>query len=202
MSALSVLPKDYLDQSISFSEYRALIEKRLADGRSTGPDTLPESYTKYSQLNLRRMSRVQKTYRKPEELIQQIRSINRPMDWLIITEGWCGDAASSIPVIEAIAAESESVKTQYILRDQHVELIDQFLTNGGRSIPKLIAMDKESGNVLFEWGPRPGPAQELFYQTKEEGMPFSEASILIQKWYNKDKGQTIANEILSLLKEQ
>ena len=61
------------------------------------------------------------------------------MIWLIITEGWCGDAAQCIPTIEKIAAESKNIETHYVLRDENLDLIDEYLTNNARSIPKLIA---------------------------------------------------------------
>ena len=166
MTQIEIQPKAYLANAMSYPSYVSLVEQKFAEGRSTGPEDLPEKFVQFSGLNLRRMRRVRKTFRKTPELIAQLKNFDIPMQWLIITEGWCGDAATAVPVIEGIAEEMDKVSTHYVLRDKNLDLMDQFLTNGGRSIPKLIALEKESGDILFQWGPRPEPAKELFLQNK------------------------------------
>src|SRR6476620_5284051 len=112
------------------------------------------------------MQRLGKTVELAELVKTAAQDVKRKMIWLIITEGWCGDAAQNIPVIEKIASESGNIETRYILRDENPELIDQFLTEGARSIPKLIAIDRNSGDVLGTWGPRPKTAQKLFSEQR------------------------------------
>ena len=78
--------------------------------------------------------------------------------------------------------------------------MDRFLTNGGRSIPKLIALD-ENSNVLYTWGPRPQEAQELYdeWRFSENKVPYKEFQIELQKWYNKDGGASLQMELLDLI---
>ena len=84
------------------------------------------------------------------------------------------------------------------LRDENLELIDRYLTNGGRSIPKLIAFD-EYGNELFNWGPRPKHIQEALNKMRADNLPFNEILIESQKLYNEDKGESMQREILELI---
>ncbi len=121
------------------------------------------------------------------------------MIWLIITEGWCGDAAQSIPVIERIAAAAENIETRYVLRDENLGLMDAYLTNGARSIPKLIALDAETLAELGTWGPRPRAAMDYFLEMKSIGLDKSEMMEKLQRWYNEDRNQAIQNEFQQLL---
>ena len=120
--------------------------------------------------------------------------------WLIITEGWCGDAAQNIPVIEKIAAACSGIETRYILRDENPELMDKVLTNGARSIPKLIAIDRKTENILGTWGPRPEAAQKLFAEQKSNGVEKSAILENIQRWYLADRGRSLQHEIAELAK--
>ena len=74
------------------------------------------------------------------------------MIWLVISEGWCGDAAQNMPVVEKIVDEMPNVEIRYVLRDENLELMDQYLTNGGRSIPKALFVDTETFEVLGRLG--------------------------------------------------
>src|SRR5258708_22475641 len=157
--------KKYLERSMSYGEYMKLIDDLLAEGKTTGPNQSAAMFN-YGKLNRQRMHRLEKTVELDESVVSAAKNVKHRMIWLIITEGWCGDAAQNIPVIEKIAAQSGNIETRYILRDENLDLMDQFLTNGARSIPKLIALDAETLAVLDTWGARPGPAQKLFYQLK------------------------------------
>lgn len=84
------------------------------------------------------------------------------------------------------------------LRDSEPFLIEDYLTNGGKAIPKLISRD-ENGNDLFVWGPRPAGAQELMNRLKEENAEFETIKIELQNWYNHDKGKQIQSELKELL---
>ena len=153
--------KEYIESSISFDEYISLIDSLLADGKTTGPKQ-SESMFNYGRLNRARMDRLEKTIEIDDSTRSRIAELDADWIWLVITEGWCGDAAQNIPLIEKIAAANPGIETRYILRDEYPELMDGFLTNGSRSIPKLIAIDRRSGDILGTWGPRPKLAQDLF----------------------------------------
>jgi hypothetical protein len=165
--------KRYLDASLSFGEYERLIERLVQEGKTTGPKQ-SESLANFTRLNLRRMHRLAKTIELGDDTKAAAVSNQQPQVWLIITEAWCGDAAQNIPIIEKIAAESDIIETRYILRAVPPGLIDRFLTFGARSIPKVIAVDATSYEILWTWGARPKTAQDLFSQLREEGLEKSE----------------------------
>lgn len=185
--------KEHLERSMTYSEYVGLIDKLLADGRTTGPNQ-SEAMFGYGKLNRQRMSRLEKTVELSETVRSAARDLNRRIIWLIITEGWCGDAAQNVPVIEKIAAENDKIETRYILRDENPELIDRFLTDGARSIPKLIALDAGTLEVLGTWGSRPAPAQDLFNKMKADGTEKAVILEEMQRWYNADKTGSLQRE--------
>ena len=188
----------YLEKSIPYETYKQMIEDLLATGKSTGPQQ-SEALTHYSQLNLQRMHRVEKTMQLLPEVKQQMAGVTRPQTWLVLTEGWCGDAAHSLPVIKALADLNPNIRMRLLLRDENPELMDRYLTNGiARSIPRLIAVDTATGSELFTWGPRPAALQESFYGMRSEGLPYDVIKEELQRWYNGDKTATIQRELAAL----
>ncbi|MEE9408469.1 MAG: thioredoxin family protein [Polaribacter sp.] len=179
-----------LKNTISYSEYRTLVNHLLTEDKSTGHEQ-SEALTNYSLLNDRRMKRLDKTIKISDETIQEFQKAQEPQTWLVITEGWCGDAAQNLPVINKIADLSENIDLKIVLRDDNLELMDSFLTNGGRSIPKLIALDADN-NVLNTWGPRPTVATNMVADYKAaNGSLDAEFKQDLQVWYNKNKGQSV-----------
>jgi hypothetical protein len=186
-----------LKNTISYTDYRALVGNLLAEGKSTGSEQ-SEDLTNYSLLNDRRMKRLDKTIKISEETIQEFQKVSEPQTWLVITEGWCGDAAQNLPVLNKIATAAEHINLKVVLRDENLALMDLFLTNGGRSIPKLIALDKYN-NVIDSWGPRPTVATKMVADYKEKnGALDPEFKQDLQVWYNKDKGQSVQEDFVSL----
>ena|SRR5450631_4059352 len=193
-----IIAGEYLEKALSYEAYKRLIEDLLAKGLATGPHQ-SEAFTHYSQMNVQRMHRLEKTFQILPEVKELIGRIDKLQTWLVLTEGWCGDAAQSIPVMQGLAQENPFITLLFLLRDENPELMDQYLTNGvSRSIPKLIVLDTASREELFNWGPRPAPLQELFYKMKAAGMAFDATKEELQKWYNKDKTITIQQEIAIL----
>jgi glutaredoxin-related protein len=117
---------------------------------------------------------------------------------MVITENWCGDSAQNLPYLAKISKLNNNIKLRIILRDSHPEIMDSYLTNGTRSIPKLVVFDAE-GNERFSWGPRPMEVQKLFSQWKAEGIVKPELYEKLHLWYSKDKGKSIEKEILQLI---
>lgn len=193
------LLKNALNQSFSYADYNQLVSKLLAEKQSTNQDN-SEAMLHYSELNLVRSKRLDKTLALSDNLISQIQSVKTPQYWIVLTEGWCGDAAQSIPVMQKMAEINKNITLRLVLRDQNIELMDLFLTNGGRSIPKLIAVVKQNFEILFNWGPRPLEAQQLIDDYKvKHGRLDEVVKTDLQKWYTKDKGLRIAEEIIKLL---
>jgi hypothetical protein len=151
-------------------------------------------------LNDRRMKRWDKTIKVSEDSKQRVSNFTGAITWLIITESWCGDAAHVIPALSKVAELSSNIDIKLVLRDENELLMDQFLTNGGRSIAKLIMIDNTTGDVITTYGPRPVEATKLVDDYKDKyGTLTPEFKENLQVWYNKDKGQSIIQDALRLL---
>lgn len=190
--------QNYIDRSMSYKEFFSSIDTMLANDTTIGPEQ-SESKTAFTRLNRQRMQRLAKTLELDSSALTAARSVNRPMIWLIVSEAWCGDGAQNIPVIEKFANENDNIQTRYILRDENLELMDQFLTAGARSIPKLIALDANDLTVLGTWGPRPLAAKEYFEDMKANSVEKDLRSEYLQRWYNADKGRAVMAELTDLI---
>ncbi len=189
-----------LENAISYETYRELVAGLVAEGKSTGPEQT-EALLNYSTLNDRRMKRLDKTIKLSDDTIKAVENYKGDVTWLVLTESWCGDAAQTMPAMQKLASLSDNIDFKVVLRDENLELMDQYLTNGGRSIPKLIAIDNTSDEVVGTWGPRPTNATKLVNDFKEaNGALTPEFKQDLQVWYNKDKGKDTINDLLKLLK--
>lgn len=191
--------KNSLDHSFSYEEYRNLLTNLLKVGKTTGNDQ-SEAMIHYAELNEARLHRLDKTMQVTDEVQQKLEQLTKEYLWLVITEGWCGDAAQILPIINKMALVSDKVELRIILRDDNEEVMNMFLTNGTKSIPKLIIIDKESGEVINHFGPRPQEAKQLILDYKaQHGVVDETAKIELQKWYLHDKGVSTQNEIMELM---
>ena len=190
--------KNYLEKAMTFAEYLQLIDDLLAEGKTTGLNQSEKMFN-FGKLNRQRMKRLDKTVELNASLKAVAQNLEVNWIWLILTEGWCGDAAQNIPVIEKIAAENANIQTRYLLRDENLELMDQYLTNGGRAIPKMICLDAEILQEVGNWGSRPQVAQDFFLKMKAEGIEKELLMENMQRWYNSDKEQSIQAEFETIL---
>jgi len=198
---LNQIISDGLNNSFSYKEYRELVEELSYQGSTTG-DEKTEALAEYTKLNHRRMKRWDKTLKIPDWSEEKIKRFNGKITWLVLTESWCGDAAHVIPVINKIAELNDGIDLRLVLRDENEDLMNAYLTNGGRAIPKLIALDRETGKVVNTFGPRPSEATKLVNDYKEKfGTLTPELKQDLQIWYNKDKGQTTISDIGKLLND-
>ena len=188
-----------LFNSYSYSEYRKLVSDLLVEGKSTGNEQ-SEDLTHYSTLNETRMNRLDKTIKITEGNISKLKSLEGKYIWLVISEGWCGDAAQLLPIINKMAVESGKIDLRIVLRDENEELMNLFLTNKSKAIPILIVVDVATGNVLGNWGPRPKGATDLIIDYKKEfGVVDETAKNNLQLWYLHDKGLTTQEELINLM---
>ena len=193
-----IITPEIIKAGISFPEFRQVMQSLLAEGKSTGTNQ-SEFLTELSKSNLTRMDKAEALPLLPE-LVESLEQINRPLIWLIINEGWCTDAAHNVPLLANLAACSSQIELHIILRSEYPEVMDAYLTNGGRSIPKLICLDAESITELGTWGPRPANAQELAYKLKKEDKrPITEIIQKMDDWAEQDKGQSLQKEFLDLV---
>lgn len=188
-----------LSKSYSYKQYRELIAALLQDNKTTGTDQ-SEALVAYARINEQRMKRIDKTTELIPELKSYLHDLKRKLIFVVLSEGWCGDAAQNVPVFSLIENASDKIELKILLRDENLNIMDQYLTKGGRAIPKLICLDAETKKELFNWGPRPVPCQQLVEQLVAEGMSKEERGEKIHLWYAKDKTQHLQQELLHLLK--
>lgn len=188
-----------LDKGITYKQY---IDDWSSYLDKTDPNQLSESeknFFDYRKLNFQRSSRIQKTYSIDGKIASFLDKIQEPQVWMVLTENWCGDSAQSLPYLAAIAETSDKIELRILYRDENIDIMDNYLTNGkSRSIPKLVAFDSE-GNELFQWGPRPKLAQQFLEDELQKGKDKQSVYQDLHLWYNRDKGKTIESEIVNLL---
>ncbi|SDL69261.1 thioredoxin family protein [Kriegella aquimaris] len=193
------LLEESLPQAMTYIEYREMVGQLVLEGKSTGNDQT-EALIGYTLLNHNRMKRWDKTLRLSDDIITEVSKLDKKRTWVVLTESWCGDAAPSLPVMNKIASLNSNITFKVLLRDENIELMNRFLTNGSMAIPKLIVIDDATNTILGEWGSRPEQAAEMvkIQKNSPEGLT-PEFRETLQSWYNKDKGKSIANELLASL---
>lgn len=184
--------KNYLEKGISYNQYK----QQMAEDLALNEDMKTKEYI---NLNQRRMHRVEKTYLPSAEIITQVKNLKHKTYWLILTEHWCGDASQTLPALNAIAELSDGkIEMKLVYRDKSDELMNEYLTNGTRSIPKLVQLD-EHFNLTGIWGPRPTIAQKLVKELKANPATASTYANDLHLWYAKDKQQSLEKEVAQLL---
>lgn len=188
-----------LFNSHSYSEYRKLVSDLLLEGKSTGNEQ-SEDLIHYTTLNETRMNRLDKTIKITDENSRKLKSLDSEYIWLVISEGWCGDAAQLLPIINKMALQSDNIDLRIVLRDENEELMNLFLTNKSKAIPILIVVDKKTGSVLGNWGPRPKGAADLIVDYKKQfGVVDETVKNNLQLWYLHDKGLSTQEELINLI---
>ena len=188
-----------INNSLSYENYRALVKQLVEQQATTGNDK-SEPMVNYTKLNDKRMKRWDKTIKVSDEVKQILSEFNISMTWLVIAESWCGDAAHVIPALNKVAELSDYIEMKVVLRDENLELMDMYLTNGGRAIPKVIMIDNQIGEVINTYGPRPSEAAGYVSRFKaKHGSLTPEFKEDLQHWYNNDKGQNVIKDVIEIL---
>ncbi|WEK19105.1 MAG: thioredoxin family protein [Candidatus Pedobacter colombiensis] len=184
-------------EGLSYLAYRNLIDELLAAKKTTGSDH-SDAMLHYTKMNVQRMNRVDKTVQLSEELFSGLNAIEGNYRFLVISEGWCGDAAQIVPVFDKMAtAFPDKFDLKFVLRDTNLPLIDAHLTNGGRAIPVLLVLDND-GKVITKWGPRPQMLQDLLAEWKSQESDMMALAEKLHAWYAKDKTKTTQQELAAL----
>ena len=195
MNTATLWPK-----GLTYEAYAADMKAYAKEGKTSGPEQT-DSLIHYTKLNASRMRRIGKTTSLLPEVLEQLASLKKTYSWKVFTETWCGDAAQVLPVLELLVEASEKIEMEILYRDEHPDLFSQYLTNEAKSIPKLVAIDADSGEELGTWGPRPEILQNRVMSHKASpDKPMDEFMEEAQQWYNDDKGIQIQGEILRALR--
>lgn len=199
-----MITPELIAQAMNYEAYKHLLEELVKQGKTTGPNQ-SEEFVNFGKINLQRMQRVEKTTVLIPELLAALAELKNEYVWLVLTEGWCGDASQNLPVLHLIALAGTKIELKLLLRDEHTDIMDAYLTNGARAIPKLICLKKNASSdpvsfsEAFVWGPRPAALQEIVIKLKQEGVSLAEKGIITQNWYNNDKTMSLQKELLSLI---
>ncbi len=186
---------DYADFLANGIHYQTYKENMASDLAQNDDPKIKE----YINLNQHRMNRVEKTYQIASSLNDLVRGVRHKTYWLVLTEHWCGDASQTLPVFNKIAeASNGKIELKLVYRDQSPALMDAYLTNGTRSIPKLIQLDSHY-NVTGIWGPRPTEAQKLVKRLKADPTTAATYAQDLHLWYARDKQQALEAEIAKLV---
>ena len=193
---MTTLLKSTCQNAMDYEAYKALVHDLVQHKETTGADTSEEKVA-LTKLNASRLRRLDKTISIPEVAVEHFRNITTPQTWILIVESWCADAVQTIPVIHKIAEISSKVNFKMVLRDENDALMNHFLTNGARAIPKLLIMD-EACKVYDTWGPRSKNATQLVMDYKKEhGRIDDEFKKNLQLWYLKDGGAAIIEDLVN-----
>lgn len=187
----------------SYESYLKKFEDWIQAG-TTSSQPATDALVEFTKLNWHRTQRIHKTLALDSSLNAAIRNIRHQYTWMVITEAWCGDSAQNLPVIAEIAKlNPEKINLLILLRNENPALMDNYLTNGARAIPKLIAVNETLSKEAFVWGPRPKPAQELLINWKKNpaGRSWDDFEKELHGWYAKDKTATLQAEFLEMAKQ-
>ncbi|MES2559263.1 MAG: thioredoxin family protein [Bacteroidota bacterium] len=190
----------YLTKAMSYTAYMALMRDLLSENRTTGPNQSAD-LVEYTRLNFYRMERLNKTIVLSDELQSTLDMLNKRWTFLVITEAWCGDAAQCIPLMHAMSiASTGKIDLKLVLRDENHELMNQYLTNGGRAIPILICLETDTLSPIGKWGPRPKPAQDMVIAFKQHPeVSYDDFKTQLHTWYAKDKTAAQQLEMVTLI---
>lgn len=187
-----------LENSFSYQQYLEHFKQLVSNKKSSGEQQSDE-LSNYTKLNQARVKRLTKTQTISDEVKDTLNQLSSKITFLVLTESWCGDAAQTIPVIHKVAEASDFIDLKLAYRDENMELMNQFLTNGNQAIPKLIILDSNQ-QVLSDWGPRPKTATQMVNNYKtEHGALDATFKEMLQNWYNKDKGIDTLDDLNKLL---
>ncbi|PKB43092.1 thiol-disulfide isomerase/thioredoxin [Cellulophaga sp. RHA19] len=198
-NTVTTLLTNAISSAMPYLEYRELMRNLVANNKSTGI-VQTDALANYTMLNDKRMKRLDKTTKLPDATINKIKQVKAKTTWLVLTESWCGDAAQSMPVMQKFADQNPNIDVKVIFRDENLELMNHFLYNNTLSIPRLIAFNEDTQEVIGDWGPRPSKLTKIVedFKAKNGGLT-PEFKQELQVWYNKDKGQNTIEDLTQLL---
>lgn len=190
----------FWNQGVSYKKYKEIITRQEEEGIHSSDKDI-KKLAEYTRLNLSRIHRNDKTLVVEESVIKPLKALTYKINILIIAEGWCGDAAQIVPVINKLVESSANLEMKLVFRDKDERLINQYLTRGGKAIPIVILLNAETFQEIAHWGPRPWPCAPFLkkYKVDPEHYTHDDFAKDIQNFYNQDKGQAISRELIQLI---
>ena len=187
-------------EGLTYEDYLLVMNER-ANIPTADLDAEAAEKVEYTRLNLHRSLRIGRTLFLTEGQNGLLDRLERDQLWLVLTEPWCGDSAQCLPIIALLAARNPVVELRILLRDENLDIMDQYLTEGKRSIPLLVSFAAD-GEEIFRWGPRPAEAQTIFSAARNEGLDKPAILERLHLWYGRNRGRALLAELIPLLAAQ
>jgi hypothetical protein len=187
--------------TLSYNEYRDKVLQLAAQGQTSGEQT--QEHIQATLINAQRMKRIDHQCELKPQLAEMASLVSEKHTWYVITEAWCGDSAQNTPVLAKITSASPNLEMRLLFRDENPEIMNQYLSNGKRAIPKLICVNDASKKVIGTWGPRPALIQDRVteYKLLHPTGSKDEFNQNLHLWYARDKTQSLQEEFLSLFSD-
>ncbi|MGB1247483.1 MAG: thioredoxin family protein [Chitinophagales bacterium] len=192
--------QEILDKAMTFDDFQQytldIIDKKNIVAPYDNPD-----YLSFTVANHRRIDKILKDIQLSKKLYNELNDDVKKWTWIVFDEPWCSDASFSVPVLYAMSlASGGEIDFKIYLRDTHPEIMEHYLTDNGKAIPKLVCLD-ENMNELGTWGPRPAELQKLAIELKQRNADLTEKIKTSFGWYRKDKGESLQAEFIDLIKK-
>lgn len=186
----------------NYDNFIEMVASLYKEGMVTGNEQT-SALLETTSMNLHRMKRLDKTTILNEELHNALDRVESNWTWYLLTEGWCGDGSQNLPIIAKMADYSPNIVLKLLLRDENPEIMERYLTNGNRAIPKLICIEDKTGRELGTWGPRPLKIQEMANSFKVENPESDKYEFAknLHLWYAHDKSNALQKEFIQLINE-
>jgi len=197
--AVEIIRNSLVDDGLNYQAFMDIVRARIKETDRGVLDEQEKALHDYTVLNVKRSERIERSWVMPEELRVAAQALDFEQTWMVLTEGWCGDSAQNLPYLAAVAAVNPRIDFRILERDDHLNIMDIYLTNGTRSIPKLVIFDRD-GQERAVWGPRPATAAQLVQELKSQGLPRAEMYERLHLWYGRNRWKEISHELLDLLR--
>jgi len=178
--------------SLSLEEFYQLVENELTDNQ---PKMYETKYLTYIQDGKDLSDAIKKHLQIEKKFFNQIQKLSS-LKFCMILEPWCLDACVLLPILEAISVIRPELEIRLYLRDSNEDLMNQFLTNGSKSIPIAFGLD-ENDEEIFRWGARTALAQKNMDAML--GQDFETKYKAMKEWYLSDNGKSVQEEWLDSL---
>jgi Thioredoxin len=181
---------------LTYREYMAGWREKNALSMK-GLDKVGRRMRHYSRYNYDRQQGVELAFRMTEDFREAVKALQGPQTWYFLTDDWCIDSAYSLPLLLEAAALHGDIALHILMRDDNLEIMDDYLTDDKRSIPILVGFDKDD-KQLFRWGPNPDELEKLRTSLQAAGEPGRVVSGSTIDWYAADGYLVVEKELAAL----
>ncbi|MGI6643610.1 MAG: thioredoxin family protein [Bacillota bacterium] len=94
---------------------------------------------------------------------------------LVLSEPWCGDCVENLPVLAKLESLYPFLKLHIFPRDQNLDIMDEYLTEGMAIIPVFVFFD-EKGTEIGRFVERPSGAHAFMEEARQSLRSSSEAT--------------------------